>query len=304
MKEQKMKHPLGALLLLPLMVLAASAAENPIWGEGRITNILGYGKEGSTNLGPLFTLLQSQYFGPVFLAIIIGVPAVFLAHYLIVGPKVFPHGGKKIKIFSLFNRSIHQIAAISFIVIVPTGIVMVFGSFFGGGTFVRLCKDLHGLFTIPFAIVVIPMFLMWVKEAIPNTDDIKWMMILGGYLSQEKRPIPAGKFNAGQKMWFWIATLGGLTMVVTGAMMYLLDFDMRMLTSMTGLSQIDLLRLAAILHNVVGFAVLALFITHVYMSLFAIKGAVHSIIDGHMEEEEVKILHSSYYKQLKEKGEI
>ena len=93
-------------------------------------------------------------------------------------------------------------------------------------------------------------------------------------------------------------------MVVTGAMMYLLDFDMRMLTSMTGLSQIDLLRLAAILHNVVGFAVLALFITHVYMSLFAIKGAVHSIIDGHMEEEEVKILHSSYYKQLKEKGEI
>jgi len=42
----------------------------------------------------------------------------------------------------------------------------------------------------------------------------------------------------------------------------------------------------------------------VYMSMFAIKGAVHSIIDGHMEEEEVRILHSSYYKKLKEKGEV
>lgn len=39
-----------------------------------------------------------------------------------------------------------------------------------------------------------------------------------------------------------------------------------------------------ILHNVVGFLVVALFITHVYMSMFAIKGAVHSILDGHMEE--------------------
>ncbi|MBN2963335.1 formate dehydrogenase subunit gamma [Sulfurospirillum sp. T05] len=299
-----MKHRLGALLLLPLMVSAVFAAENPIWGEGRITNIFGYGKEGSTGLGPLFTLLQNQYFVPIFLAIIVGVPAVFLLHYLVIGPKVFPHGGKKIKVFSLFNRVIHQIAAISFIVIIPTGIVMVFGSFFGGGWFVTLCKDLHGLFTIPFALVVIPMFFMWVKEAIPNTDDIKWMMILGGYLSKEKKPIPAGKFNAGQKMWFWIATLGSLVMVITGVMMYLLDFDMSMLVSLTGLSQIDLLRLAAILHNVVGFAVLALFITHVYMSMFAIKGAVHSIIDGHMEEEEVRILHSSYYKKLKEKGEV
>ncbi|MBN2963340.1 formate dehydrogenase subunit gamma [Sulfurospirillum sp. T05] len=299
-----MKNSLRTLLLLPLMVSAVFAAENPIWGEGRITNIFGYGKEGSTGLGPLFTLLQNQYFVPIFLAIIVGVPAVFLLHYLVIGPKVFPHGGKKIKVFSLFNRVIHQIAAISFIVIIPTGIVMVFGSFFGGGWFVTLCKDLHGLFTIPFALVVIPMFFMWVKEAIPNTDDIKWMMILGGYLSKEKKPIPAGKFNAGQKMWFWIATLGSLVMVITGVMMYLLDFDMSMLVSLTGLSQIDLLRLAAILHNVVGFAVLALFITHVYMSMFAIKGAVHSIIDGHMEEEEVRILHSSYYKKLQKEGKI
>jgi formate dehydrogenase subunit gamma len=299
-----MKKHLGALLLSLFGFSAAFAAENPIWGEGRITNIVGYGQAESTNLGTLFTLWQDQYFAPIFLGILIGVPAVFLLHYLIVGPKVFPHGGKKIKIFSIFNRAIHQMAAVSFIVIVPTGFIMVFGSFFGGGDFVRISKDLHGIFTIVFAISVIPMFLMWVKDAIFNLDDAKWMMIVGGYLSKEKKPVPAGKFNAGQKMWFWIATLGGIVMVVTGAMMYLLDFDMSMLTSMTGLSQIDLLRLAAIVHNVAGFVVAAMFITHVYMSLFAIKGAVHSIIDGHMEEEEVKILHSSYYKQLQKEGKV
>jgi formate dehydrogenase subunit gamma len=303
MKEQKMTKRLGALLL-PLMGSAAFAADNPIWGEGRITNIFGYGQAESTNLGPLFTLLQNEYFAPIFLGILIGVPGVFFLHYLIVGPKVFPHDGKKIKVFSIFNRIIHQMAAISFIVIIPTGFIMVFGSFFGGGDFVRISKDLHGIFTILFAIAVIPMFFMWVKHALFTFIDLKWMMILGGYLSKEKKPVPAGKFNAGQKMWFWVATLGSMVMVITGAMMYLLDFDMSMLTSMTGLSQIDLLRLAAIVHNVMGFAVAALFFTHVYMSMFAIKGAIHSIINGHMEEEEVKILHPYYYEKLQKEGKV
>jgi len=282
----------------------AYATDSQIWGEMRIANILGYGQEQSLKLGPLFTMLQSKYFGMGFLAILVLVPAAFFAHYMIVGPKVFPHDGKKIHAFSMYNRVIHQIAAISFIVIIPTGFVIVFGSFFGGGAFVTLCKNLHGFFTIPFAIVVIPMFFMWVKYAFFNMDDVKWMMILGGYLSKEKKPIPAGKFNCGQKMWFWIATLGSIVMVVTGAAMFFMDFNIEMIKSMTGLSQIDLLRVMAILHNVVGLMVAALFITHIYMSMFAIKGAVHSIINGHMEEEEVRILHSSWYKQLKEQGKV
>lgn len=282
----------------------ALAADSQIWGEMRIQNILGYGQEESLKLGPLFTMLQHEYFTKIFLAILVLVPAAFLTHYKIIGPKVFPHDGKKIQAFSLYNRIIHQVAAVSFIVIVPTGFVIVFGDFFGGGVFVRMCKNLHGVFTIPFAIVVIPMFLMWVKEAIFNFDDVKWMMIVGGYLSKEKKPIPAGKFNAGQKMWYWIATLGGMVMVITGAAMFFMDFNIEMIKSMSGLSQIDFLRVMAILHNVVGFLVVALFITHVYMSMFAIKGAVHSILDGHMEEEEVRILHSSWYKKLKDQGKV
>jgi formate dehydrogenase subunit gamma len=283
---------------------AAFAAESQIWGDMRVLNIFGYGQVESTNLGTLFTMLQRDYFEVIFFGILVGVPAVFLLHYLIVGPKVFPHGGKRIYIFSLFQRFIHQVAALSFIILVPTGFIIVFGAELGGGSFVRLAKDLHGLATIPFAIVVIPMFLMWLKDAFFNFDDVKWMMIVGGYLSKEKKPIPAGKFNAGQKMWYWLATLGGMVMIISGAIMYFMDFDMAWLREMSGLTQIDLLRFTAIVHNIMGFAVVAMFITHVYMSMFAIKGAVHAILDGHMEEEEVKILHSSYYKKLKEKGKI
>ena len=298
-----MKNALHVAFTFPLMGSAAFAADNPIWGEGRITNIFGYGQAESTNLGPLFTLLQNEYFAPIFLGILIGVPGVFFLHYLIVGPNVFPHDGKKIKVFSIFNRIIHQMAAISFIVIIPTGFIMVFGSFYGGGDFVRISKDLHGIFTILFAIAVIPMFFMWVKHALFTFIDLKWMMILGGYLSKEKKPVPAGKFNAGQKMWFWLCTVGGIVMILTGAAMYFQDFKLDVIVQM-GLSQIDFLRASAIVHNILGMAVAALFFVHVYMSVFAIKGAIHSMITGYKEEEEVEILHSSYYKKLKDNKEI
>ena len=298
----KTKYIILALLTLSAIAFGANA-DSAIWGKDLVPNILAYDKEGSLQLGKWFTLLQGKYFSIVFLAILFGVPGVFLIHYLIIGPKVFSHDRKKIKVFNLFHRLIHWIAGFSFLVLVPTGFVMIFGTTFGGGEFVRVCKELHAISTVFFAIAVLPMTVMWIKDMLPTMDDIKWMMILGGYLSKVKRPIPAGKFNAGQKMWFWICTFGGILMILTGAAMYFQDFSLEILASY-GISQIDFLRACAIAHNILGMAVAALFFTHVYMSMFAIKGALHSMINGYKEEEEVEILHSSYYKKLKKEQKL
>ena len=299
-----MKSKYVILTFLALATLAFGADESSaIFGKDLIPNILGYDKEGSLHLGYLFTLLQSTYFKPIFLGIGLGVPLVFFIHYMIIGPMIFSHDRKKIYVFSVFNRMIHTIAGLAFILLIPTGLIMMFGTTFGGGEFVRVSKEIHAVSTLLFIVSVFPMFFMWVASMMPTTDDIKWMMILGGYLNKRKDPIPAGKFNAGQKMWFWIATLGGMVMIATGAVMYYQDFKLGVLVSY-GISQIDFLRGSAIVHNVLGMAVLALFLTHVYMSVFAIKGAIHSIITGYKEEEEVEILHSSFYKKLKKDDKV
>lgn len=299
-----MKSKAIVLALLVLSTLAFGAnADSAIWGKDLIPNILGYDKEGSLKLGYYFTLLQSTYFKPLFFGVLVGVPVVFFLHYLVIGPMVFSHDRKKIYVFTVFNRIVHTIAAIAFILIIPTGVVMMFGSTFGGGEFVRVCKEIHAIATLLFVISVFPMFTMWVRWMFLHWDDIKWLMIVGGYLNKDKKPVPAGKFNAGQKTWFWLATLGGMIMIATGAAMYFQDFKFEILASY-GISQIDFLRASAIVHNVLGLGVLALFLVHIYMSVFAIKGAIHSIITGYKEEEEVEILHSSYYKKLKEKNEI
>lgn len=299
MKKKVMKKNCLFFIITSLFLASAAfAADSQIWGTMIITNILEYGKEHSTNLGPLFTTLQSEYFGKIFLAILLGVPLVFLAHYVVFGPKKFSHDGEKIYIFSVFKRVIHLLAAVSFIILVPTGFMIVFAKYLGGGTLVETARHLHGIASVIFLVSVIPMFLFWVLEMLPTTDDIKWMFILGGYLSKKVKEIPAGKFNAGQKMWFWLATAGGIVLIATGAAMYFQDFDYGIASSF-GMSQIDLLRLSAIIHNALAVVITAFFFTHVYMSLFAIKGAITSMITGYKEEDEVKFLHSSYYKKLK-----
>lgn len=243
------------------------------------------GIRGISGLGELFTILQNKYFKIIFFAIIILTPLAFFGHFMIVGQRKF-NNHQKLQVFSKFNIIVHWGAAVPFVLICITGLIMVFGANLGGGAFVRFARDVHGIATPIFAVFGIIMFSMWFKECLFKKYDIDWFKIMGGYLSQENKPIPAGKFNAGQKMWFWIATIGGGIMVLSGGIMYFQYTD------------INTLRLVAIIHNIVGFLVIAMLITHIYMSLFAIEGAIESIINGKMGEEELSILHSIYYKEL------
>lgn len=272
-----------------------------IWGAERIKNISPY----YDGFAPYFVNFQAHnYFAIGALVIIIAAIVGFLGHYLIVGPKIFSHNHSKIYAFSAFERIIHLIAAISWVILVPTGVIMMFGEEFGGGLFVRICKNLHGLATIAFAIVVLPMLFVWLYRMLPKIYDIKWMMIVGGYLSKTKRPIPAGKFNAGQKAWYWVSIPGGVAMILTGASMFFLDYNLPSLREFLGLSQIEILRLSALIHNILGIACAVFFLVHIYMAVFAIKGSIYSIITGYKEEEEVYILHHYWYQELLKKGKI
>lgn len=272
---------------------SASRGDNPLVSSQIITNITQYNQ----GFGEKFLHFQTEWFKPLFGYMAIGVIAVFLLHYLIIGPKKFSHEGRQFYIFSLFIRVVHWIAAIGFILIIPTGFMIVFGDALGGGTPIRYARYLHTIGTVFFAVSIIPMFLGWFIPMIITFDDIKWLLIGGGYLSKKKREVPAGKFNAGQKMWFWIAVLGGFVMIATGALMYFQYIDLKIIKDLN-MDNIELLRLSAIVHNFLGVAVAALFITHVYMAVFAIKGALDSMISGNKSEDELKHLHSSYYKKL------
>ena len=127
---------------------------------------------------PMFINLQDSIANIAILGILIAV-VVFAIHHFAVGAKTFSHEGRKILAFSGFERFIHLIAAVSCTLLVLTGLVMLFGKTFGGA-FAGICRNIHEIATVAFAISIVPMFLFWFIRMLPALYDFKWLAMLGG----------------------------------------------------------------------------------------------------------------------------
>lgn len=284
-----MQRRIASLFLLGLVIAAGLTGTAMAMDGFMVTSSADYYKELITTVtgdwqqyGELFTVLQGQWFWKIFLVVITAVPAVFLVHYLIIGAKHFDHDGEQIYFFTLYNRIVHFVAALSFSLLVITGLLIIFGAFFGGGTLIRTARYVHLCSAIVFVVPGFLMLLMWFVKMLPQLHDIHWMFILGGYLSKKKKPVPADKFNAGQKMYFWFATVGGGVMAYTGYVIWGFGADL------------DTVRIFTIIHNILGVGIVAFYLTHCYMSVFAIAGSLESIKTGYKPKDEVDILHSRY----------
>jgi len=86
-------------------------------------------------------------------------------------------------------------------------------------TWSQWAKYAHNYLSFPFTIGVFVIFLMWIAWNVPNRVDVEWLKEGGGMVGH-KHP-PAYRFNAGQKMIYWIVVLGGAAVAVSG---YLLMF--------------------------------------------------------------------------------
>lgn len=188
--------------------------------------------------------------------------------------------GKTVKRFGFIERANHWMTATSFIGLALTGLVLAYGD-----TVIRpfgepLLGDLgwlstwgHVLFFPPFALGVLFMIFRWTWGNLPARHDGKWLARFGGFFSDDPDNPPARKFNAGQKLIFWAATLGGLLMVATGVTLmfpfYWLDLD--------GMSW------AMLIHAVVGVLLIAFFIGHIYIGTVGMQGAIEAMWGGRVD---------------------
>ena len=270
----------GLLIFLFMGLSVTTAAAEPLTADFGQFNTLLTGDW--QQYGQLFTNLQHYLFPRLFILIITTIPVLFFLHSIVIGPISIPHKGREIYCYTLFVRIIHWLAALSFCLLLLTAMMIIFARFTGGGEVGILARQVHLLAALLFAGSTFFMFFFWLKDMLPTFYDLKWILILGGYLRKELKPVPAGKFNAGQKMWFWLAVPGGGVMAVTGYLLY--SFE----------AGTVILRIAVIIHNLLGGAMLAMFLVHLYMSTAAIKGALGSMISGYKNEAELKILHARF----------
>lgn len=209
---------------------------------------------------------------------ILGMLAVLVIFYLSRGMLRLESGrsGRTIVRFTAFERFVHWMTATCFIVLALSGLNITFGRplllpLIGHEAFSewsQWAKYAHNYLSFPFTIGVVLIFLMWVAGNIPNKVDIEWLKRGGGIVGHEKPP--AYRFNAGQKVIYWIVVIGGVLVAATG---YELLFPFY-------LSDIEGMQLAQMVHSVVAMLFMAVMLAHIYIGTIGMEGAFEAMGRG------------------------
>jgi len=155
---------------------------------------------------------------------ILGILAILLIFYLSRGMIRIESGrsGRTIVRFNAVERFVHWLTAACFIVLALSGLNITFGKplllpLIGAEAFTawsQWAKYAHNYLSFPFTIGVLLIFLMWIAGNIPNRADVEWLKRGGGFVGHDHPP--AYRFNAGQKVIYWIVVLGGSAVAISG----------------------------------------------------------------------------------------
>ena len=226
---------------------------------------------------------------------ILGMLALLVVFYLMRGMVRIEAGrsGRTLVRFNTFERLVHWLTASCFIVLALSGLNITFGKqlllpLLGPESFTAFsqwAKYAHNYLSFPFTLGVVLVFLMWIAWNIPNRADIEWVKDGGGIVG-DRHP-PAHRFNAGQKMIYWIVVLGGGAVAISG---YLLMFPFYG-TTIAGM------QLAQIVHGVVAVLFVAAMLAHIYIGTIGMEGAFEAMWDGTVDANWAKEHHSLWAEQ-------
>ena len=228
---------------------------------------------------------------PIIAAVVIlGMLALLVIFYLIRGMVKIEAGrsGRTIVRFTAFERAVHWMTATCFIVLALSGLNITFGKqlllpLIGPEAFTtwsQWAKYSHNYLSFPFTIGVVLILLIWIAGNIPNRVDVEWLKRGGGLVGHDHPP--AQRFNAGQKMIYWIVVLGGAASAITG---YLLMFPFY-LTDIAGMQA------AQAVHGVVGGLFIAVMLAHIYIGTIGMEGAFEAMGTGEVDVNWAKEHHS------------
>jgi len=233
---------------------------------------------------------------------IVGMLALLVLFYLMRGMVRIESGrsGRVLVRFSAFERLVHWMTAACFIVLALSGLNITFGKslllpLVGPEAFTiwaQWAKYAHNYLSFPFTLGVVLIFLMWIAWNIPGKVDVEWLKE-GGGLVGHKHP-PAKRFNAGQKLIYWIVVLGGGAVAASG---YLLMFPFY------GTNIADM-QVAQVVHGVVAVLFVAAMLGHIYIGTVGMEGAFEAMWDGTVDANWAKEHHSLWAETEAAKGHI
>lgn len=219
-----------------------------------------------------------------------------LLHYVTFGPKIVPTDEPEpdVQRFGVLERAMHLFLFVAFLALSATAIGFLTnklpvarGSFWTS----HWALELHEIAGFVFAGATVVVTLRWFVTSIPKAYDIEWCKMLGGYLWIQGHP-PAGKFNFGQKGFFWVAMALAIVLSITGITMWLNPGGDE------GWATI-----AYTLHDLAGVLLIAFAVVHLYLTTIANPGTLSSIFTGRVTKKWARNHHPNWAEEMLGPGE-
>jgi formate dehydrogenase subunit gamma len=196
--------------------------------------------------------------------------------------------------YSLGERVNHWIAALTYIYCLVTGLAFWSPYLFwlavivGGGPAARFW---HPWFGLVFTASVFGMYSSWQRDMTTTTADRGWEKSIRFYIRNEDQNLPPiGRFNYGQKLFFWVMFYGVILLLASGVGLWFVEsipWSLRWLRY-----------LAVAIHVATALITIGAFIIHVYMGTAMVRGGFTSIIRGEVSPVWAKTHHRLWYEQV------
>jgi formate dehydrogenase subunit gamma len=248
----------------------------------------------------------------------LGTIAVLALFFALRGRIRIEHGpsGERIERFNVMERFAHWLTAVSFIVLALTGLNLLYGRYvllpvIGPEAFAwitQLGKFAHNYVAFAFMLGLVLIFVMWVVHNIPGRQDLTWLAKGGGLFRRGVHP-PSKKFNAGQKLLFWVVILGGISLSLSGiALMWPFEFEFfgptfgflntfgfGLPADVTAMQE---MQLSQAWHAIVALVLTAVIIAHIYIGSVGMEGAFDAMGSGLVDKNWAREHHNLWVAEL------
>jgi formate dehydrogenase subunit gamma len=173
------------------------------------------------------------------------------------------------------QRTNHWIIALAFVLAALSGLALFhpalfwLSALFGGGTWTRILHPIIGLVMLLAFVLLAAAF--W-RDNRMQERDWKWLRQMKDVLNNREERLPeVGRYNAGQKLVFFLIVVCMLGLLLSGLVIWRDYFSLYF--------PLGLIRLASLVHALCAFVLVCAIIVHIYAGIW-VKGSMAAMTRG------------------------
>ncbi|CAM5788105.1 formate dehydrogenase subunit gamma [Castellaniella caeni] len=177
--------------------------------------------------------------------------------------------------YTASQRSNHWAVAILFILLALSGLALFhpalfwLTNLFGGGTWTRI---LHPFVGVLMFLLFLILALRMIRHNGIGKSDRQWLCHVNDVINKHEERVPeVGRYNAGQKLVYWVSVICMIGLILTGLVMWREYFSLYF--------SMGVVQLASALHAIFAFVMICTIIIHIYAGIW-VKGSMRAMTRG------------------------